>query len=133
MNENQGNDKFIGSLISLPAMMNLVRGNKVKSVIQNYESEEHKKDDLNKKINEIDIEEEKVDNSHNISSLTLESLINEQNDLPNLTLEEISKIPIVDLPGRPQPIPTRPIFFDILYLSFYTATTVFTIPTWRRK
>lgn len=31
-----------------------------------------------------------------------------------ITLEAIAQVPIIDLPGRTQLIPTRPIFFDIL-------------------
>lgn len=55
MNENKDDDHFIGSLIPLGKILDQVRTVKCKSIILNYETEEAKKDDLSKKINDIDI------------------------------------------------------------------------------
>ena len=55
MNENK--DGFIGSLISLDHIHKTVRINKCKCMIQNYELEETQKDDLNKKMKEVNITE----------------------------------------------------------------------------
>jgi hypothetical protein len=112
MNENKDDEKFIGSLMPLSRILEQVRASRCKCLILNYESEEAKKDDLNKNIGKIDLSEN-ADNSKVIST-SLERLITDSREGDSkLTLEEISQIPIVELPGRPQPIPTRPIFFDI--------------------
>jgi hypothetical protein len=50
MNEGGEDEKFIGSLMALPRMLEQVRASKCRCLIQNYESEEAKKDDLSKKI-----------------------------------------------------------------------------------
>ena len=111
MNETKS-EGFIGCLISLTALHQTIRVNKCKCIINNFEIEEGKKDDLTKKIKEVTITETK--NEDQDFNTTLEKLIQENpNDCP-LSLEEISKVPIIDLPGSLQPIPTRPIFFDIL-------------------
>jgi hypothetical protein len=49
-----------------------------------------------------------------LNTITLEKLIAENPKECPLSLEEISTLPIIDLPGNLQPISTRPIFFDIL-------------------
>lgn len=112
MNENKDDEKFIGSLMPLSRILEQVRTCKCKCLILNYENEEAKKDDLNKKINEIDINDQS-ENSKTITT-SLERLICDSREGDSkLTLEEISQISIIELPGKPQPIPTRPIFFDI--------------------
>lgn len=57
MNENKDDEKFIGSLIPLNRMMEMIRSHKIRSVIQNYESEQGKKEDLNKKLNQVELTE----------------------------------------------------------------------------
>jgi hypothetical protein len=105
-------ERFIAALMPLPRILEQVRTAKCRCLIQNYESEEAKKDDLNKKIHEIEISEQ-PENRQAIAT-TLEKLIVDARDSDSkLTLEQISQIPIIELPGKPQPIPTRPIFFDI--------------------
>lgn len=64
-------------------------------------------------MGEIEIGEKKIDEVSG-SEITLQTLISEHKDDCPLSLEEIAKISIIDLPGHLQPIPTRPIFFDIL-------------------
>ena len=78
MKETGEDEKFIGSLTPLPKMLEQVRASKCRCLIQNYESEEAKKDDLSKKINEIEIGEQ-VDNSKAVAT-TLERLITESAD-----------------------------------------------------
>ena len=51
MSEGGEDEKFIGGLMALPRMLEQVRAGKCRCVIQNFESEEAKKDDLSKKIN----------------------------------------------------------------------------------
>lgn len=51
MSEGGEDEKFIGGLMALPRMLEQVRAGKCRCVIQNFESEEVKKDDLSKKIN----------------------------------------------------------------------------------
>ena len=132
MNENKDDDHFIGSLIPLGKILDQVRTVKCKSIILNYEAEEAKKDDLSKKINEIDINDNAE--SNRVLSTSLERLICDSREGDSkLSLEEISQIPIIDLPGRPQPIPTRPIFFDILYVFPDLVTTASRIPKYRPR
>lgn len=76
MNENKSDDKFIGSLISLKDLMQLVCKNKIISIISHFETQETKKDDISKKINDIAIDEEKTDNVHPTASL--ETLITDR-------------------------------------------------------
>jgi hypothetical protein len=57
MNENKADDKFIGSLISLSSLMQLVCSSKIKSIISHFETEETKKEDISKKIHDIAIDE----------------------------------------------------------------------------
>ncbi len=94
----------------LPRILQQVRAAQCRSLIANFESEESRKDELGKRFNEIDIADQPDAHSH-IPTATLDKLV-EDGDA-KLTLEQISQIPIIELPGKPQPIPTRPIFFDI--------------------
>lgn len=112
MNETKA-DSFIGSLISLDSLEQTIRVNKCKSMISNFQIEQGKKDDITKKMGEVKISEMKAEEG-SLETTTLETLITgNQKECP-LSLEQISKIPIIELPGSLQPIPTRPIFFDIL-------------------
>ena len=58
MNENKS-DGFIGCLISLQNLQENIRMNKCKSIISNFEVEEGKNDELNKKMKEVTISEVK--------------------------------------------------------------------------
>lgn len=66
---------------------------------------------MGKRLNEIDIADQGDSHTHALAAATLEKLVEDPE--AKLTLEQISQIPIIELPGKPQPIPTRPIFFDI--------------------
>ena len=52
-------------------------------------------------------------NNLDLQNLTLQALINENNEASNIKLEEMSEINVIDLPGNLQLVPTRPIFLNI--------------------
>ena len=113
MESDNEEQEFIKTLVPLATLTEQVRHAKAECVIQNYHVEHGKEAELQGKMKEMDLEEEKDRNAGG-SALTLEKLLKD----PSLTpppLEEMSQIPIIELPGKMQPIPTRPIFFDIVY------------------
>jgi hypothetical protein len=111
MNESRDDERFIAALMPLPRILQQVRAAQCRSLIANFEGEESRKDDLGKRLHEIDITDQPDAHTHTPAAATLEKLVDDPD--AKLTLEQISQIPIIELPGKPQPIPTRPIFFDI--------------------
>jgi hypothetical protein len=55
MNEHSDKEHFIGSLIPLPTLLETIRLNKCKCLIAHFHTEEGRKDDLGKKIADIEI------------------------------------------------------------------------------
>lgn len=84
MNQNKS-DGFIGCLISLEVLLENVRKNQCQCIIANFANEEGSRDDLNKKMGEVEIEEKKIEEQAH--SVTLETLISENRDHCPLSLE----------------------------------------------
>lgn len=92
----------------------------MKCVIENYKATEGNSKKMTEEMKEMRIDEE-GNQKHVIiqfiqSEFTLYDLITGKisQKQADLTLADYGKLEPIDLPGRIQPIPTRPIFYDIL-------------------
>ena len=75
MNEHADNEHFIGSLIPLTQLLNSVRSSKANCLIAHFQAEDAKKDELGKKIADIEITEKIAEERPASNLLTLETLI----------------------------------------------------------
>lgn len=71
MKEHNDKDNFIGSLIPLQQLLQTVRLNKCKCLIANFESEEGKREEIGKKMGEIEISEKMAEEGQAANVVTL--------------------------------------------------------------